>query len=274
MKDTLSPAQIDKKQSAKFTFLALLVALAAFFVSHITATATKIETPKSMGDKEFSVLPNITALNWMSLGYKTFVADLIWIRALQYNNIKNEAHLAEMFADAIIDLDPDFEPVYQYASLNAVFSEDITVQGVEASTKYLLMAMDRFPTKYTYPYSVAMNYMSYYPSDGPLTSKEKRQKAVFYLQQAMQKQDAPDDIPLLISGLLNNDDASAKIKFLQQAILTEDNPTNKHYLQTRLILMTQNAGDESTILNAKRDLWHQNHHNYLTPMLDYLISFE
>ncbi len=264
----------DVRHNSRLTFIALFIALVAFVIAHFCGSQTKIETPKSMGADEFSVLPNKNALQWMSLGYKEFVADLIWIRALQYNNLKNEAHLAEMFADAIISLDPEFEPVYRYAAINAVFSEDISVAGVERANHYLEMGSERFSSKSYYPYTLAMNYISYYPESGPMPAAERRQKAIYYLQQAMQKKDAPADISLLISGLLNKDESSAKIKFLQQAILTENDPKTKKYLQTRLILMTRDAGDEATLLNAKRDLWRQNHHNYLSTMLDYLISYE
>ncbi len=274
MKVDLTPAQIDARRSARFTFVALFIALLAFIVSHICVSSTHIEVPKSMGAEEFSVLPNINALKVMSLGYEPFVVDLIWIRALQYNDIKNEAHLAESFADAIIALDPDFEPVYKYAAISSVFSNDIAVEGVEASNKYLSLAMERFPTKSYYPYTIAMNYMSYYPDKGPLSKDERRQKTVYYFQQAMQKPDAPSDITLLISGILNDDSVSSRIKFLQQAILTEDNPQTKTHLQRKLILLTQDAGDEATMLNAKRDLWRTKHRSYLTPMLDYLISYE
>lgn len=264
----------DVRHNARLTFIMLFIALCAFIVAHICGQQTKLVAPKSMGTEEYSVLPNTLALQWMSLGYKEFVADLIWIRALQYNNLKNEAHLAEMFADAIISLDPKFEPAYKYAALNAVFSENISLNGVTKAMHYLELGAERFPATAYYPYTLAMNYISYYPQDGPMSESERRQKAIYYLQQAVQKRDAPADISMLISGLLNKDGASAKIKFLQQAILTENDPQNKKHLQTRLILMTQDAGDESTLLNAKRDLWRDKHHNYLPSMLDYLVSYK
>ncbi len=264
----------DIKRTHLFTFCALAIALVAFIISHFCSEQTHLELPKSMGAQEFSVLPNQTALNIMSLGYKPFVADLIWIRALQYNNLKNEAHLAEMFADAIISLDPEFEPVYRYAAVNAVFSEDISAESVERANHYLQLGLERFTTKAYYPYTIAMNYISYYPVDGPMPKAERRKKAIFYLQQAMQKNDAQKDISMLISGLLNDDSSSAKIKFLQQAVLTENDPQIKRFLQTRLILMTRDAGDSATILNARKDAWRQKHHSYLPNMLDYLISYQ
>lgn len=264
----------NNKGTCLFTFVALFIALMAFIVSHICSKQTHLDLPKSMGAEEYSVLPNQKALNIMSLGYKPFVADLIWIRALQYNNLKNEAHLAEMFADAIISLDPEFEPVYRYAAVNAVFSEDISASSVERANHYLMLGSERFPAKAYYPYTIAMNYMSYYPVDGPMPKSERRKKTIYYLQQAMQKADAQKDISMLISGLLNDETSSAKIKFLQQAVLTENDPQTKRFLQTRLILMTRDAGDNSTILNARKDVWRQKHHSYLPNMLDYLVSYE
>ena len=274
-KDPIMTAQKKDSRSLRwFTSGALLLALIAFVISHICATRTQLVLPKSMGADEFSVLPNQTALNIMSLGYKPFVADLIWLRALQYNNLKNEAHLAEMFSDAIISLDPDFEPIYRYAAVNALFSEDISADSVERANHYLLLGLERFPTKAYYPYTIAMNYMSYYPADGPMPKAERRKKTIYYLQQAMQKSDAQKDISMLISGLLKDDSDSAKIKFLQQAVLTENDPQTKRFLQTRLIFMTRDAGDDATLLNARKEAWRQKHRTYLPNMLDYLISYQ
>ena len=86
----------------------LFIALCAFVLSYYCCGQTKLEAPKEMGDKAYSILPNKDALVWMSLGQREFVADLIWIRALQYNTLHDDAHLVENFADAIIALDPDF----------------------------------------------------------------------------------------------------------------------------------------------------------------------
>ena len=141
MAENITPIHVeDVRHNGRFTLIAFAIALVSFVIAGFCGKQSTITTPKSMGADEFSVLPNKVALQWMSLGYKNFVADLIWIRALQYNNLRNEAHLAEMFADAIIALDPEFEPVYKYASINAVFSEGISVNGVERSNYYLELA--------------------------------------------------------------------------------------------------------------------------------------
>jgi len=115
--------------------------------------------------------------------------------------------------------------------------------------------------------------MSYYPRGENYDDATLRRRAVYYLQQAMQKTDAPPQISLLISGLMNNDETSAKIRFLQQAVLTENDPNIKRHLQIRLILMTEQPGSPHTLLQARRDLWHASHHPYLPIMLDYLVSF-
>ena len=88
----------------------------------------------------------------------------------------------------------------------------------------------------------------------------------------MQKPGAEPNISMLISGLLNNDDVSAKIQFLQQAVLTEDDPETKRMLQTRLILLSESTNDSWLILSAKRDQFHRDHHPYLPIMLDYILG--
>ena len=88
----------------------------------------------------------------------------------------------------------------------------------------------------------------------------------------MQKPGADKDIPLLISGLLNDDEVSVKVHFLQQAMLTENDPETKKNLQTRLIVLSESAGSSELLLAAKREQWHREHHEYLPIMLDFLIS--
>lgn len=256
-----------KHQTAIF----FIVAIVAFIASYICCQQTQIETPKSMGEQEYSVLPNKDALVWMSLGQQEFVADLIWIRALQYNNLKNEAHIAENFADAMIALDPDFKAVYRWAAIAALFSENITPEGVERSNYYLSLGAKRFPTDPYYDYTIAINNISYYPKTTPEKEASLRADAITHLQQAMQKPNADPSIMTLISGLLNSD-ISAKILFLQQAVLMEEDPETKRNLQTRLILLSENSGSSSLILSAQRDQWHREHHEYLPLMLDFMLS--
>ena len=253
------------------TIVFVLVAIAACIASYYCGKQTEIKAPKSMGDKEYSVLPNKDALVWMSLGQQEFLADLIWVRALQYNNLKNEAHIAENFADAIIALDPDFKAVYRWAAVAAVFSENISAQSVERSNYYLALGAKRFPTDPYYDYSIALNNISYYPKTTPEKEAELRSDAITHLQLAMQKPNADPGIMMLISGLLN-EDVSAKVLFLQQAVLTEEDPVMKRNLQTRLILLSENSDTSALILSAKRDQWHRDHHEYLPVMLDFLLS--
>ncbi len=251
------------------------IALLAFVVAYISGQKTKIEAPKNMGASEFSVLPNEKALIWMSLGQREFLADLIWIRALQYNNLKNEAHLAEHFADAIIALDPDFKAVYKWASVAAIFSEGMTAKSVKKANEYLALGAKQFPLDPYYDYSIALNDISYYPDDTPEERAILRRRAIKHLQIAQQKPGADPSITMLISGLLSdNDDQTAKIQFLQQAILTETNPETKQQLQTRLIMISESSGSSALMLSQRRDQWQREHHPYLPLMLDYLLSSE
>lgn len=249
------------------------IAICAFIVAHLCESATKLEIPKRMGAEEYSVLPNEKALIWMSLGQREFLADLIWIRALQYNNLKNEAHLAEHFADAIIALDPDFKAVYRWAAVYAVFSEDSSDASVDRANHYLALGAKQFPLDPYYDYSIALNNVSYYRNSSEALAKSRRREAIAHLQLAMQKPEADPNIPMLISGLLNDeDDVSAKIQFLQQAILTETDAVMKRQLQQRLIVLSDSSASSALILSDRRDQWQNDHHPYLPIMLDYLVS--
>lgn len=259
----------------KTQVILFLTAIVAFFISYLCCGQTKLEVPKSMGADEFSVLPNPNALLWMSMGQQEFLADLIWIRALQYNNIKNEAHIAENFADAMIALDPKFKAVYQWAAIATVFSDDMSSESVEKANEYLALGAEQFPLDPYYDYSIALNNISFHPRTTKERDAELRSDAIRHLQIALQKPGADSNITMLISGLLNNDDdLSAKIHFLQQAVLTETNPETKEALQSRLILLSESGGSSTLVLSEKREQWHREHHEYLPVILDFLVCSE
>lgn len=264
---------IRDSSQKKTQIILLLIAVCAFIVSYICCNQTELKAPKNMGADEYSVLPNKNALIWMSMGQQEFLADLIWVRALQYNDIKNEAHIAENFADAMIALDPKFKAVYRWAAVAAIFSDNVTIDSVKKANEYLALGAEQFPLDPYYDYSIALNNISFYPKTTPEHDAEVRSEAIAHLQIAMQKPGADANIPMLISGLLNReDDLSAKIQFLQQAVLTENDPEMKQSLQLRLIALSDTNGSPSLMLSKKRDQWHQDHHEYLQIMLDFMLS--
>lgn len=248
------------------------IAVLSFAFAHICCEATQIESPKDMGAEEYSVLPNEKALVWLSFGQEEFLADLIWIRALQYNNLKNEAHLAEHFADAILYLDPNFKAVYRWAAVTCAFSNHGTPEALERANSYLERGAKRFPLDPYYDYSIAINKMSS-PDSDLARRAENRKEAITHLQLAMQKPGADPNISMLISGLMgDDDDVSQKIAFLQQAVLTERDPETKKNLQTRLVLLSQSSDTPVLVLSEKRDQWQREHHPWLPIMLDYMVS--
>ena len=252
----------------------MLTAIAAFVGASVCNQQTKLELPKDMGAEEFSVLPNKDALVVMSMGQQEFLADLIWIRALQYNSMKNEAHLVENFADAIIALDPNFKAVYQWASVSCIFVNDLTPAQVEKANHYLDLGAKQFPMDYYYDYSIAINNISFYPHPTKEKEKELRAQAIERLQVAMLKPNADPNISMLISGMLNDDDTSAKIEFLQKAVLTESDPVTRNAIQKRLVLLSNSANASYLVLAAKREQYHRDHYHYLPPMLAFMLSSE
>ena len=252
----------------------LAIAVLSFVISYYCCQQTELKAPKEMGDKAYSILPNKDALVWMSLGQREFVADLIWVRSLQYNTLHDDAHLVENFADAIIALDPDFKSIYRWAAVSTVFSSKITAHNVDAANHYLELGSKRFPLDPYYDYSIAINLISYYPKTTPEVDAEHRSQAISHLQLAMQKPNADPNISFLITGLLSESGDAAKIAFIQQALLTETDPEIKKNLQTRLILLSETSDTSALMVSAKRDQWQREHHEYLPTMLDFMISSE
>ncbi len=235
--------------------------------------AARQQRPVLVTGEEYTMVPGHDALRVMCLGYATFCADLIWLRALQYRGRSGEQRLAPFLADAILYLDPDFEAAYRWAALALIFSGGITQEGVTAAAGYYERAMERFPDDAQYPYALGLAWAMWYPVSSREERAVVRAKGIKYLQVAMQKRNAPPGIPLLISGLLSYDDADTKLAFLEQALLSEGDEKVRRVLEGRLRTMAHTdrlAAFER--LRLQRHLWLEQNYPYLPPGLAFLLG--
>ncbi|MDX9724058.1 MAG: hypothetical protein RBU37_25140 [Myxococcota bacterium] len=248
--------------------MALLLAITVLaFIGSLRAGFDARRARPQVEAEQHSLLPSNATLEVMSLGYRTLVADLIWVRALQYREkgVNRERKLVPIFADAIIHLDPDFAPAYRWAANTMVFSGGITEEGVSTSNKYLELAMRRFPDEAYYPYTLALNYAFYYPRL-KLPENERRalrDKAIEYLHLAMQRKNHNSGIPLLISGLMDDED-EAKLAYVEQALLTETDIQVRRVLEGKLAQLSSAQRLRAFELKRRlRNQWLYSNYAYL-----------
>ena len=213
---------------------------------------------------QLSYLPDREVLDVLSLGYKTFLADMIWVRTLQYRERGNPRRLVPQYADAIIHLDPEFKPIYKWAATTLVFARGSAQDNIRKANHYLELGAKQFPKDPNYYYTMGVNWAFYYPAKDKEERAIYRRKAIEAFQFAMQRPNSPRGIPLLISGLLTYDGDEAKLAFLRQAYWSESDPQARRVMELRLRELGGDATDR--LIERKRRLqkhWRKSNFDYL-----------
>ena len=115
-------------------------------------------------EQEILHLPKPEVLRVLSLGYRGFAADLVWLRAIGYYAdhffADRKYNWLEKYLDAVIALDPLFRTPYRYAGTVTMYNlRTITKEAVERSTHYLEQGYQRFPTDWEFPFTICSNYL-------------------------------------------------------------------------------------------------------------------
>jgi len=224
----------------------------------------------AIGQRQISVLPDNEVLGTLSLGYRTFWADVIWVRALQYRDPKNQLGLVPRFADAMLYLDPEFEAAYRWAANNLVFADGISQEGVTKANEYLERGMNQFPKDPYYPYTIGTNWALFYPERDAEQKRRMKDKGIDYLQIAMQMRSSPTNIPMLIAGLMDKSNTSAKLDFLEQAYVSESDPEVKRTIERRIASLGDNDRERAfERLKRQRSRWVQANYPFVQPGLAY-----
>lgn len=222
-------------------------------------------------DLEVLYAPSGQTFELLSLGFKTLSADLLWIRCLQFfsgpERLLRSPAQAKPYIDALLHLDPDFREAYRWAGSAFLINArgGATNEQVELANSYLLRAMTRYPDEHDWPYAAGMNYAFWTPS-GP-QKREMMRLGAQYFERAAQLPGAPKHLPTLIAALImDDDDPSAMIRFVEQAYLIESDPEIKKMLASRL----QSAGVKDVAERAERRerqraRWHARNYDYLDP---------
>jgi tetratricopeptide (TPR) repeat protein len=117
---------------------------------------------------EDSLYVSSSSLKKISFGYKELLADIYWIRALQYFGStglqeQNPAHLYHYF-DIITDLDPGFVNAYRYGGTFLAEPEPFGLGDLEKGTNLLDKGMKNNPENFRLPLEAAFLYYLY-PKD-------------------------------------------------------------------------------------------------------------
>jgi tetratricopeptide (TPR) repeat protein len=188
--------------------------------------ALERQRPASVRAEELSYLPKGEYLKVAVLGYDQFVADLIWLKAVQYlgatKQTKGGYFWAYHVVDVVTDLDPKFVPAYLAAG---------AILGVWAGLLYesldlLQKGMRENPDVWQLPFYIGYDYF-YELCDSA--------RAAPYFQAAAALPGAPPYLPSLAARMtLAGGDPEAALEFLQRLYEHMDDPRLREALQQKM----------------------------------------
>ena len=182
----------------------LAIAGAVCVLAMLTVLAqVRIDAARASVKDELPYLPNEKLLNHFTGGMDTIIADLIWLRCIQYTaaELKGERGFTwlNQMLTACVRLDPYFSDVYRYGG---VFLASLRADD-DASLRLLEQGCRIRPDAWELPYEMAMIYF--------LNRKDApgaREKARYYLTLSADTGKAPAFVADLVDKLRDTDDTS------------------------------------------------------------------
>ena len=111
-------------------------------------------------------LPTPKTLQKLSLGYRTLLSDLIWIRGLLYigehfnNTLHGGIKWLPKYVDSIITLDPKFRKAYEWGSVLVLYNRFKTYRKEALqSIRFQKKGRKEFPNSYYFSYALGMSYI-------------------------------------------------------------------------------------------------------------------
>jgi len=165
-----------------------------------------------------------------TLEYKEVVADVLWVRAVQFvakeeKGATTDPRLLYEMIDQITDLDPQFLRPYWVAGLALSVLRD----AADLSNKIIIKGMKTHPNDWHLPFLIGFNYLYY--ADNSI-------KAAQYMEMASQIEGRPDYIPLLTARLYaKGKDPQTAILFLKGVYLSTKDEKMREKITERIAEM-------------------------------------
>ena len=142
--------------------LAILLTLTVYAALHrVMAVNERLAEPLSSLQIASSV-PDGRVLKLLSLGHNEAMADLVWLNALsfygRYFYLETDVTWLDPHIAAIVELDPRFRLVFEWAGAVIMYSGDIDNESVMAANRVLELGVERFPFDWSLRFMLGVNY--------------------------------------------------------------------------------------------------------------------
>jgi len=201
-------------------FFLLLLYIGIFFVQR------GLDSKNLVGKREFLFIPKANVMKHFTFGFDNFIADVYWLRCIQYaaerKYTKNGLEWMYRSIDLITELDPRFKTAYLFGGIVLAFDR----RFMDESIAVLEKGMKNLPDEWNFPFYIGFNYFFYL---------REFEKAAEYLMKASRLPGAPKYLPLLATRLL----AEARkpetaLAFLKSMLDRTKDPTLREKIKNRI----------------------------------------
>jgi len=169
----------------------MAVVLAALLVSGALVTKTsRLELAYQLAPMEraqtaeASYIPPADVLKALALDHRGFVADMLFTRANMYfiSHLFSDRiyNWLDVYAEAILALDPDNPRVYEWASQSLKYGQMISKESLERSNDYARRGIERFPDHWRFYFDIGFNYYIEWKHDDEAERLAMQEKALPY----------------------------------------------------------------------------------------------
>ena len=110
-----------------------------------------------------SAVPSGQSLRLLSFGHHEAMADLLWLNALsfygRYRIVNNNVDWLDPHINAIVEVDPKFRLVYEWAGAVIMYGGEISNESVMATNAVLERGIERFPYDWSLRMMIGINYV-------------------------------------------------------------------------------------------------------------------
>lgn len=224
-------------------------------------------------------LPPPDALVLGSLGHRSALADLVWMKALIYfgEELQHRGNVANLFryADAILALDDRFVRVYRWVASSAIYrTGNVTVDDVRKAIDYLERGARLFPDDPELAWDLGATYAYELAPMLPVGPQrdEARRKSLDHLEMAALRGAGPAWLGLRTASQLGElGKKEQAVQHLQDLYATATDPAIKKELEARLArLQTETYVEAMRAASDELEARHKRDFPYLNTSL-YLI---
>jgi tetratricopeptide (TPR) repeat protein len=171
-------------------------------------------------------LPSGKYLKPLALGYDQMLADLLWIKTIDYFGDHFMTDKAYPWLNHILNLIIDLDPLFDFPYFFGGIVLSLEASQVDNANQILERGIEAYPEKWQFPFYIGFNYY-YHQKDA--------EKAAPYIEKASSLPGAPDYLTPLAGGLYakTNKNETA-LQFYREAYRNATDALVKEHIQKKI----------------------------------------